>query len=88
MSIKVKLFDTGAKSYQEGNNLYNTLKGYVDKLTQFEGYGSVTRSRFDAKSLKVAIPDKSLTKSQVDMILRTKDYAESQHIGFTISIVK
>lgn len=37
VATSIKTLDVGAKSYLKGNNVFNKLKDYIDKLSSFKG---------------------------------------------------
>lgn len=37
IATSIKTMDLRAKSYAGGKNIYSTLKGYIDKLADFNG---------------------------------------------------
>ncbi|CAI9429630.1 hypothetical protein MSHRCOH1_05410 [Candidatus Ornithobacterium hominis] len=80
-----------AKSYLKGNNVFNKLKDYIDKLSSFKGreWSKIIIEEKDIKKkiLEVGIP-KGATKEQIKQINQAIKYAEQQGIKMNVRVVK
>lgn len=93
VATSIKTLDLQAPTYaKEGSRaVYNTLKGYIDKLKDFKGANKsgkeVLESDIKEKVLDVAIP-KGATKAQVEQIQEAIKYGQNQGIKVEINVVK
>lgn len=91
VATSIKTLDLGAKSYLKGNTVYNTLKGYVNKLATFEGAawgGDIVRgSDIKKRILEVGIP-RYATTAQVKQINQAVKYAAEKGITLNVRVVK
>lgn len=92
-AVSIKSLDLTAKSYQKGNNLFNTLKGYVNKLDDFGGrtrWGGTTVEEgvdYTSKTLELAVETGQGTADQWKQISNAVDYALEKDINFTIRFI-
>jgi hypothetical protein len=84
----IKSMDIKASTYQNANNIYSKLKYYVDGVKGFEKYGTITKDMITGRAIELALPDVNITSAQYDALQKAVQYAKSQGIGFTITIVK
>ena len=73
--------------------LYNTLKGYVNKLDNFtgatrEGVTAEQGVNFIEKTLQVAIEPGKATLNQWEQIGKAMNYAKEKGIGFNLQFIK
>lgn len=91
VATSIKTLDVGAKSYLKGNNVFNKLKDYIDKLSSFKGreWSKIIIEEKDIKKkiLEVGIP-KGATKEQIKQINQAIKYAEQQGIKMNVRVVK
>lgn len=93
VATSIKSLDLGAKSYQKGNSVLNTLKGYVDKLDSFgtKTWGGQTITEgvdYTSKSLELALQTGKGTESQWSQINQAIQYALDKDINVTIKFIK
>ena len=93
VATSIKSLDLTAKSYNNGNGLYNTLKGYVNKLDNFTGATRGERTveegiDYTSKVLQVAIEPGKATLNQWEQIGKAMNYAKEQGIGFNLQFIK
>ena len=85
----IKSIDVTAKTYQKGNNFYNTIKGYVDDLANFSTttYGGVTVkvNQNTSRILELALPPVQLTKSQADQLDKITKEASKKGVKIVIN---
>ncbi len=83
--------DLRAKRYASGKNIYSTLKGYIDKLADFNGASwggrTVKSDNIKSKVLEVGIP-KGVSKAQIQQMNRAVRYAKEQGVELNIRVVK
>ncbi|MFK8298993.1 hypothetical protein ACI76O_11770 [Capnocytophaga cynodegmi] len=91
VATSVKTVDLTAKSYLKGKAVFNTLKGYIDKLANFKGatWGKdIVEERFiKSKILEIGIP-RGVTSEQIKQINQAIQYGKSQGIQVNIRVVK
>ncbi len=93
VATSIKSVDLTAKSYNEGNGLLSTLKGYVNKLDNFttatrEGVTATEGVNFTSKSLRVAIEPGKASLQQWEQISEAIKYAKDKGINFNLQFVK
>jgi RHS repeat-associated protein len=93
VATSIKSVDLGAKTYNQGNGLLNTFKGYVNTLNNFtEGSLSGVTARqgieFTSKSLEVGIQPGKATLQQWEQIGKAMEYAKNQNIQFNLRFLK
>ncbi len=92
-ATSIKSLDLTGKSYQKGNNLLNTLKGYINKLDNFGGRvewaGDVVEEGVDytSKTLELAVETGQGTAEQWEQIGKAIDYALEKDINFSIRFI-
>lgn len=89
----IKSMDLTASSYQKGNSVLNTLKGYVDDLASFSNktWGNTTITQgesYTSKALELAVQTGKGTESQWNQISEAINYALSKDINVTIRFIK
>lgn len=91
VATSIKTLDLGAKSYLKGNAVFNTLKGYINKLAKFEGaaWGDdvVRGSDIKSKVLELGIP-RGATAEQIQQINRAVEYAAEKGIKLNVRVVQ
>jgi RHS repeat-associated protein len=92
IATSIKSIDLTAETYSKGNNLLNTLKGYVNKLDDFT-QGSrdgvrITSNQITSKVLEVAIQPGKASLSQWEQIGKAMQYAKNNGIGFNLQFIK
>ncbi|GAA4930331.1 DUF6443 domain-containing protein [Mucilaginibacter defluvii] len=93
VATSIKSIDLTASSYLQGKNLFNTLKGYINKLDNFEGasWGNKTITEgvdFTSKALQVAIQPGKATLQQWEQIGEAMKYANDHNIQLNLQFVK
>jgi RHS repeat-associated protein len=92
VATSIKSIDLTASSYNKGNGLFNTLKGYVDKLDNFT-YGSkdgvtITSADISSRVLDVSIQPGKATLGQWEQISKAMKYAKDNNIQFNLQFIK
>ena len=92
VATSIKSMDLNAKSYQKGNSVFNTLKGYVDKLDNFTsqswaGVDVVQGESYTSKTLELAVQTGKGTESQWSQIGDAIQYAMDREINVTIKFI-
>lgn len=86
----IKSIDLDAKSYQQGNNLYNTIMGYAKELAGFQGARhngiNVTVNANTQRGLVIGIPHNPTPaqKSQIDKAIND---AKAMGVSITIEVI-
>jgi RHS repeat-associated protein len=93
VATSIKSLDLTAGTYQKGNNVLNTLKGYINKLDNFTsatwGGQTVTEGvSYTSKSLELAVQTGKGTESQWSQIGDAIKYAQDKNINVTIRFIK
>jgi len=92
VATSIKSIDLTAASYNKGNGLLNTLKGYVNKLDNFNGktFDGVTVNGSDitSKVLDVAVQPGKASLSQWEQIAKAMQYAKDNNIQFNLQFIK
>lgn len=93
VATSIKSLDLGAASYQKGNSVLNTLKGYINKLDNFTsgtwGGQTVTEGvSYTSKSLELAVQTGKGSESQWTQIADAIKYAQDKNINVTIRFIK
>lgn len=91
VATSIKTLNLGAKSYSKNNAVYNTLKGYINKLSEFNGasWGGdvVEGAAIKSKVLEVGVPQ-GATSSQIKQINRAIQYGKENGIQVNVRVVK
>ncbi|RLJ99610.1 DUF6443 domain-containing protein [Tenacibaculum discolor] len=98
VATSIKSLDLGAKSYQQGNRVFNTLKGYINKLDNFKGaswgnmakgtFADVQQGRdFTSKALELAVERGAGSTKQWEQIQKAVNYALDKDINVTIRFI-
>ncbi|GET46197.1 endonuclease toxin domain-containing protein [Capnocytophaga felis] len=90
VATSVKTLNLNDKSYQVGNAIFNTLKGYINKLANFKGVnrgGVNTINQINTKVLEVGIP-RGATAEQIKQINKAIQYAQQQGVKMNIRVIK
>ncbi len=92
VATSIKTLDLKAATYTKDiKAVYNTLKGYIDKLDDFKGANhggtKILEEDIKEKILNVGIP-KGATKSQVEQIQQAIKYGKDKGIKVEINVVK
>lgn len=86
----IKSIDVTAKTYQEGNRLYVTVKRYVEALAAFkeEPYkkDQIRTNSETKRILELVLPPVKLTKSQREQLARIQREAAKQGVEIQIRI--
>lgn len=93
VATSIKSMDLTAKSYQKGNAVLNTLKGYVDDLAKFtsESWGGTAVSKgetYTSKALELAVQTGKGSEGQWNQINQAIEYALKKDINVTIKFIK
>ncbi|WP_347053585.1 DUF6443 domain-containing protein [Flavobacterium olei] len=93
VATSIKSMDLTAGTYQKGNSVLNTLKGYINKLDDFTsatwGGQTVTEGvTYTSKSLELAVQTGKGTESQWSQIADAIKYAQDKNINVTIRFIK
>ena len=77
--------------YQSANAVFNKVKGYIDKLSQFTGAKQkkldVGPDDMQTKVLKLVIP-KGASQKQIEQLQLLREYAQQHEIQFMIIIAE
>jgi hypothetical protein len=88
----VKSYDTGAPTYQTEAGWGNRLNNDIDKLVGFTqgrlGSERVLPSYYDAKILRIIIPENPLIAAQTNALSNAFAYATEQKIGLIVTIAR
>jgi RHS repeat-associated protein len=91
-ATSIKSIDLTAKSYNEGNGLFNTLKGYINKLEDFKGAQRgrtiIENSDITSKVLEVGIQPGKATLDQWEQISNAMKYAKEQDINLKLQFIQ
>ena len=91
VATSIKTLDFNMVSYaKNAKSIYNTLKGYIDKLAEFKGanFGGVnTVDQIEKKILNVGVP-KGANEEQIKMLQQAVEYGKSLNIEVQIKAVK
>jgi len=92
VATSIKSIDVTAISYNKGNALLSTLKGYVNKLSNFT-YGStggmtITIDDITTKVLEVAIQPGKASLNQWEQIAKAMQYARDNSIDLKLKLIK
>nr|WP_315143870.1 DUF6443 domain-containing protein [uncultured Flavobacterium sp.] len=93
VATSIKSMDLTAGTYQKGNSVLNTLKGYINKLDGFTsatwGGQTVTEGvTYTSKSLELAVQTGKGSESQWSQIADAIKYAQDKNINVTIRFIK
>ncbi|WP_394344694.1 endonuclease toxin domain-containing protein [Flavobacterium restrictum] len=93
VATSIKSMDLTATSYQKGNSVLNTLKGYVDSLSSFSsktwGGTAVTQGEsYTSKALELAVQSGKGSEAQWGQINQAIQYALDKDINVTIRFIK
>ena len=92
IATSIKSLDLNAKSYQNSNRVFNTLKRYIDDLVGFDGATwrtiNVRGSKIVGKQLDLALPSGSGSAAQWEQIQQAMKYALQNNINMTINFIK
>jgi RHS repeat-associated protein len=91
-ATSIKSIDLTAKSYKQGNGLFNTLTGYINKLDNFSigrqgDYVVKEGVDFTRKTLEIAIEPGKATLSKWEQIGNAMKYAKGKGIDFKLQFV-
>lgn len=92
VATSIKSLDLTAESYQKGNKVLNTLKGYIDKLDNFTsrswgGVDIVQGENYTSKALELAVETGTGSQKQWDQINQAIDYALEKEINVSIRFI-
>jgi hypothetical protein len=93
VATSIKSMDLTAKSYQKGNTVLNTIKGYVDSLSSFssKSWGGTTvraGKEYTSKALELAVQTGKGSESQWNQINQAIQYATDHNISVIIKFIK
>ena len=93
VATSIKSMDLTATSYQKGNSVFNTLKGYIDDLAGFKnadwGGTSVRQGKdYTSKALELAVQTGKGSESQWNQINNAINYALENNINVTLRFIK
>lgn len=93
VATSIKSMDLTASSYQKGNSVLNTLKGYVDSLSSFSsktwgGTRVIEGQSYTSKALELAVQTGKGSESQWSQINQAIKYAQDNNINVTIRFIK
>ena len=99
VATSIKSLDLTAPTYNQGNKLYDKLKGYIDKLDDFTGAARTNRRTgelfdirqgrdFTSKSLELGLETGQGTTEQWSQINKAIQYALDRDINFSIRFVE
>jgi len=88
-ATSMKSIDLTERSYQVGSGLDSTVRGYVDKLSEFtEGdwkdYHFERGVNFQDRYLELGIPAGKATRAQIENLLSLQDYAQTKDVRMVI----
>jgi len=92
LGVSCKTMDLGtASKINNPNQIYNTLKGYIDKTANFEHERKLNLEVFEYqvpnRTIELAIPANP-TPAQIEQLKRAQEYAKSRDITLKITKVK
>ncbi|KFF73830.1 hypothetical protein HX13_17680 [Chryseobacterium sp. P1-3] len=91
VATSIKTLDLAAKSYAKNNQVFNTLKGYINKLANFKGaeWGgeAVEGSAIKSRVLEVGVPE-GATSSQIEQINKAIKYGKDNGVKVNVRVVK
>jgi hypothetical protein len=91
VATSIKTLDFNMDTYAKNSKaIYNTLKGYIDKLVEFKGAnvgGVNTVNQIEKKILNVGVP-KGANEEQIKMLQQAVEYGKSLNIEVQIKAVK
>ncbi len=90
VATSIKTLNLAAKSYGEGNAVFNTLKGYINKLAEFEGanWGGInTVNQIKKKVLEVGIPG-GATEAQIMQINKAVQYGAENGVKVNVRVIR
>ncbi len=93
VATSIKSMDLTASSYQKGNTVLNTLKGYIDDLAKFKdanwsGTRVIEGKTYTSKALELAVQTGKGTESQWSQISQAINYAIENNINVTLRFIK
>jgi len=93
VATSIKSMDLTAPSYKEGNKVFNTLKGYIDKLanfsqTTYKGIPFAEGTDFTSKAIELAIEPGKGSTAQWEQLGKAIEYAKQNNITFTLKFIK
>lgn len=90
IATSIKSLDLNAKSYQNSNRVFNTLKRYIDDLVGFNGATRkpINISEIVGRQLDLALPSGSGSAAQWEQIQQAMKYALQNNINMTINFIK
>lgn len=92
VATSIKSLDLAAPSYQKGNNIFNTLKGYINKLAGFSeatwsGKRVAEGVDFTSKTLELVLQPNKGSEAQWQQIFRAIQYALDNNINLVIIFI-
>lgn len=93
IATSIKSLDLTASSYKDGDRVFKTLKGYIDKLDNFGSrtWGKTVVERgvdYTSKALEVAVQTGKGSKEQWKQIEQAVQYALDKDIELTIKFIR
>ncbi|WP_239106913.1 RHS repeat-associated core domain-containing protein, partial [Flavobacterium macrobrachii] len=93
VATSIKSMDLTASSYQKGNSVFNTLKGYIDDLASFTnttwGNTTVTQGKdYTSKALELAVQTGKGSESQWSQIQQAINYALDNDISIVLRFIE
>ena len=92
IATSIKSVDLTASTYSNTSKLNSLLKGYVDKVSGFEGYRKagveITKDMIKQRELVVAIQQGKGTKEQMKVINEIIEYGKKQGVNVIIKKIK
>jgi filamentous hemagglutinin len=92
LGVSCKTMDLGtASKINNPNQIYSTLKGYIDKTANFKEenkLGLIVEAKdVPNRTIELAVPTNP-TSAQIEQLMRAQDYAKSKGITLKITKVK
>ncbi len=97
VASSIKSLDLGAKSYNKGNGLLNTIKGYVNDAANFTNYAmrdesgalvSLSSSQINSRTVELAIQPAKATLQQWEQIVDAMKYGQDNGVAVNINFIR
>lgn len=90
-ATSIKTLDLTAPTYERGGAVLSKLKGYINKLADFEGASfdgeTIRRSAIERKELDLGIPNVTPTAAQADAIADAIEYAATKGVIVKVVVI-
>jgi hypothetical protein len=87
----IKSIDVTSPTYNKGNNFYNLIRGYADKVAAYTTYSrnglTVATDSSTKRYLEIALPQVELSKIQAEQLQKAITYSSGKGVEIVIKIV-